>query len=460
MPKHILHGKGIVLPTITGALTVLSMFAANAHRIGWSELPVPLTLGILTGLAIYGFFWAIPITRKGSSITAAVTTACIMLWMVFPWREIAAGIIIVTIVIVRGLKAERIVQANRIMSLVIVAALCVSLGQGIIASIGSKAVVANIDSTIVLKEKPDIYFIVPDRFASPAALRESGIDISTFVAKLRELGFYVREDSMSSDAIQASHRPVETTRTLRFLASVLNMGEEVDIDIRRNVASGMVAHHEVGQILKANGYTYYHIGSWYEETRTNVEADVVYICPSYTLGDIVSGNEFSTAILERSILRYLNFSFALPNSVTAQTERNRHLYQLESFKQVVANETNPKFVFVHLMLPHPPYVWTVDGQPQVSRNKGEKELYLEQVQFAEGYLLGMVETIQDSNAIVIIQADEGMCFVEEEGLNESLSQTQWNGVLTAWRIPGTSEDSLQDVDTRDILRIVLDRLNQ
>jgi hypothetical protein len=456
MSKHLLRGKGIALPAITGILTVLSMFAANAYRIGWSDLVIPLGLGIVVGITLYGLFWYIPITRKGASITAAIATACIMLWMLFPWREITAGVIIVTIVAMRQTRVEKVGQIERIAFLVIIATLCVSLVQAIIIKASPQPTIASTTTSIVLKEKPDIYFIVPDRFTSPEGLRESGQDSSNFVSELKSLGFYVREDSLSSDTIEASHKPVETTRTLRFLASVLNMGKEVEINIRRNIASGMVAHHGVGRILKTNGYTYYHIGSWYEETRTNVEADKVYLYPSYTLGDYLSGSEFSTAILERSILRYLNFSFALPNSLTAQTERNRHMFQLASLEEVASKGASPKFVFIHLMLPHPPYVWTADGQTQESRDKGEMELYLEQAKFAEGYLLEMVKAIKNDNAIVIIQADEGMCFVSEKELNFDLSQTQWNGVLTAWKIPGMNEDSLQNIDTRGILRLVID----
>ncbi|MFC2032042.1 hypothetical protein ACFLUS_01535 [Chloroflexota bacterium] len=37
----------------------------------------------------------------------------------------------------------------------------------------------------------------------------------------------------------------------------------------------------------------------------------------------------------------------------------------------------PVFVFAHLMLPHPPYLWTGSGQPQEARTDDLEWLYLE-----------------------------------------------------------------------------------
>jgi hypothetical protein len=343
---------------------------------------------------------------------------------------------------------KAVIKALPVAAVVVMMAVLVSLGQsafGIARSSGdvvASQAVAKADNAY-----PDIYVIIPDRFGSPEALKESGLDASWFVQELRDRGFYVRENAMSSDAYKAGEKAPQTTRTLRFLASLLNFGESVDLGMGYNEAGGMVRNPEAVRVLHSMGYICYNVGSWYPETAISRAADHNYVYRAANPVQWLYVQEFGAAVLDRSIWRY----FIITGD---QTERDRQMFQLGAVKEIASGDVaHPKFVFVHLLLPHPPFVWAADGQPQ-NGDSGEMTKYLEQVQFTEGYLLEMLDSIPD-DAIVILESDEGICFTRPAFLNEGLSDTQWNGVLVAWRIAGAD---LAAVGHTEILGYAIDYL--
>ncbi|GAF96082.1 unnamed protein product, partial [marine sediment metagenome] len=146
-------------------------------------------------------------------------------------------------------------------------------------------------------------------------------------------------------------------------------------------------------------------------------------------------------------------------NVAADFERRRHQFQLKSVKEIASSGDKPFFVFVHLMLPHPPYIWTGSGQPQETKTDDLEWLYLEQVKFAEGYLLDMIDSIKNPEAVIIVQSDEGMKHDDTEW-NQKLSDIQWRGVLTAWHIPNSNDAELDAVEPHEILKHVIDKLRE
>jgi len=168
----------------------------------------------------------------------------------------------------------------------------------------------------------------------------------------------------------------------------------------------------------------------------------------------------AVAVLDRSLFRYLTtcpFQYITASDSIDEIRRQQHLFQLNTFIDIASSAPSPKFTFVHLLLPHPPYVWSADGSPNTDNLIPLPEQYMAQIKYTEGYLLQMVSSIKDDNAIIIIQADEGMAYTDNE-LNLQLSNTQWNGVLSAWRIPGISEDVLKTQRPEEVLKCAIDSL--
>lgn len=451
---------GFILPVMTGCLVVLSKFSSDAYRLGWGQLPASLAIGAVVGLFIWAVFFALPLTRSNSAVISCVITLMLMTWMAYPYPIIPEMVMVSTIIVLYDIKPSQNRVVATITFTVVALAIIVSLGQSVYAK-ASYARNEGTQKTAVmlgtLEHTPDIYFIVPDRFTSPSALEECGINTEDFVAELEARGFYVRCNALSDDeAKPKGNFPMPTTRTLRFMASVLNMGKEVDLSVPYNQSSNEVKNHLVGRILKKNGYTYHHIGDWWQETLFNPLADYNYIYEGYTMMGHFAGDELAIAVIDMSCLRDANVGSLLPVELLTKINRERNIYQLATFKDIAGNGEYPKFVFVHILLPHPPYTWAGDGSVR-TKPMGGMEAYLEQVKYTEGYLLQMVDAIEETDSIIIIQSDEGIAFGSPSA-NEKLSNNQWNGVLTAWRVPGEDFSKMQEVSITEVLGFAINSL--
>ena len=252
--------------------------------------------------------------------------------------------------------------------------------------------------------KPDIYYIILDRYAGEAVLKDLyGFDNSEFLNFLTKKGFYIADRST-----------MNYPRTLPSLAASLNM-EYIDFltaiagenTSDQTFAYPLVDNHKVGQLLKSQGYRYLHMGSWFEPTKVSTLADQNFI-----MGDLFLGIDgFSTELLETTlfapIIRRLS---SRTSSFEFDTQhRNRILYQFENLERIPSLDS-PKFVFAHILLPHDPYVFGKNCEELPSTAKASVLSYLDHVSCANKKTEKLVETILASSKIppiIVIQADEG-----------------------------------------------------
>jgi hypothetical protein len=259
-------------------------------------------------------------------------------------------------------------------------------------------------------KRPDIYFLVFDRYGSADAIQRRFGLTSDLYPWLREQGFQVPTDSHAN--YRATDFSLAATLNMRFLDELTR---EIGPDSGdRTPARAMIQDHEVGRFLKAQGYRYYHLGSWFEATRTIAIADQ----------NIVRGetSEFESVLRDTTILPATEDVLGTGTTADAGQpgespfrERVREGTRFQ-FRQLerIATAPGPKFVFAHFLLPHDPYVFRADGsaRPEAeSRATDEKELYAANLALANarireivGYLLSGPES---ERPIVIIEGDEG-----------------------------------------------------
>src|SRR3990172_1465221 len=252
--------------------------------------------------------------------------------------------------------------------------------------------------------KPDIYYIILDRYAGESTLEGLyGFDNSEFLEFLTKKGFYIADRST-----------MNYPRTLPSLAASLNMEyinflTEIagDNTSDQTFAYPLVDNHKVGQLLKSQGYRYLHLGSWFEPTKVSTLADQNFI-----MGDLYLGLDgFSTELLETTlfapIIRRLS-SRTSSFEFDAQ-HLNRILYEFENLAKIPPLES-PKFVFAHILLPHDPYVFGSNCEELPSTEKASIPSYLAHVSCANKKTEKLVETFLASSKtppIIVIQADEG-----------------------------------------------------
>lgn len=252
--------------------------------------------------------------------------------------------------------------------------------------------------------KPDIYYIILDRYAGESTLKDLySFDNRKFLDFLTEKGFYV-----------AGRSTMNYPRTLTSLAASLNMeyinfltkiaGENTS---DQTFAYPLINNHKVGELLKSQGYRYLHLGSWFEPTKVNPLAD-----QNFLMGDLYLGLDgFSTEFLETTLFapvirrlssRTSSFDFAIQH-------RNRILYQFERLEEI-PSLAGPKFVFAHILVPHEPFVFDENCDEITPTNKLSIPKYLAQLTCANQKTKHLIETILTNSKtppIIVVQADEG-----------------------------------------------------
>ncbi len=295
----------------------------------------------------------------------------------------------------------------------------------------------------------DIYFLVFDRYGSADALeRRFDITDNDMYGWLEERGFQVPANSHAN--YRATDFSLAATLNMQFLDNLTRDVGRVSDD--RTPAQDMIQEHEVGRFLKAQGYRYYQIGSWFGPTRAVAIAD-----ESLAYG---VATEFESVLNDLTIMPAID---RVRGVVTAEPNtRDRHREgSLFGFRQLrrVATAPGPKFVFAHILLPHDPYVFKADGSPlseAESKATPEAKLYRDHLAVANAQIKEIVSSLlagpEESRPIVIIEGDEGplMCKGVDCVKNTPEYLRIRLGNLVAMYLPGVDEvlpDTFTSVNT-------------
>lgn len=256
--------------------------------------------------------------------------------------------------------------------------------------------------------KPDIYYIILDRYAGNSTLKNLyDFDNREFLNFLRDKGFYVVDKST-----------MNYPRTLPSLASSLNMeyinfltevaGENTS---DQTFAYPLVDKHKVGELLKSQGYRYLHLGSWFEPTKVSTLADQNFIMGDLYLGLDGFSSEFLETTLFAPLIRWMTARDKAFDFVTQH--RERIIYQLDRLAEIPSLDS-PKFIFAHILAPHPPFVFgpncEVPADGGITAKDPSFKGYLDQLKCTNQKVEKLIETILASSEnppVIVIQADEG-----------------------------------------------------
>jgi hypothetical protein len=273
-------------------------------------------------------------------------------------------------------------------------------------------------------EKPDIYYIVPDRYARQDILQEFyHFDNSTFIQALEDRGFYV-----------ASQSSANYPKTFLSLASSLNLRhlDALPMVVGENSSDNtpvfqMVQNNMVATYLKDQGYRFVYSGDWWEPTRVNRLAD-------RNINLYADSDEFLRKYGETTILNPIFNHIFRKGDILGFSDnrvRDNHLYKFKELKKVVY-DPSPKFVLVHMLMPHSPYVLDAQCQPFWSKSDHkDPQEYVEQLQCANTQLLEIIDSIlthSKTPPVIIIQSDEGPFKVDE--MNKHGEGIDWTKVST------------------------------
>ena len=438
-------------PLFFAALPVLSMFAANPGQRSARELPD--SLAIVLAAAILLLLVAAAVYRNVGKAALAVSVLLLVWWLqvddgaVGAWLGTRRFVMPVTYLAVlawcvwlyrRHAPLTRLTGFSNWVALGAILPPAITLGvTGTRAQASTTSAQSIVASAV--SAKPDIYYMVFDRYGDEKTAAAYGLenDIDTYLAGK---GFYVARDSRSN-----------YMKTTLSLASSLN-AEYLDEVVRGQEKTANWApvyqhiwQHRVGGFLRSQGYSYTHLGSWFYPTRENPQATR-------------NVNYYTT--VPRAVLRLFDSQTFSPvqrafGPWLDDRLQNWHRVrrQLDDVARLVPT-AGPKFVFLHVLVPHPPYVFASDGSyvtKEQERQRSFAENYRNQVLAANTMIRGLVDGILRDSAsppVIIIQGDEGP-YPPGTGRDtfdwRTANGTQLlekTGILNAYYLPGAKSDAL------------------
>lgn len=260
-------------------------------------------------------------------------------------------------------------------------------------------------------QTPDIYYLILDRYAGEQTLKDYDFDNSDFYNYLKDKGFYIASASTSNyPKTFLSIGSILNMEYLDYLTQKTNGGATSD----ESIVTPLVQNNKVIQFLKSKGYSYIHVGSGWDPTRSNKNADRNFIMNG---GRYPFTDEFTSGFLQTTMAApILKLVYPDTTAVSQNPKNNDHrsriLYEFEVFNQI-PEIPGPKFVFAHILIPHDPFVLGKDCEPLTENavsSKKAMENYLNQLQCTNKKTKAAIEQIlskSEQKPIIIIQADEG-----------------------------------------------------
>ena len=226
---------------------------------------------------------------------------------------------------------------------------------------------------------------------------------------------------------------------------------------RRGSDRAALKDHAVGRFLTDLGYRYVHIGSRYEPTRTADRATVNR--------RLENTSDFTNAVIDSSltgtILERLGYT---EMDIRRQRQLDWARFGLDAIDQTV-NEPGPKFVFAHLLLPHPPYVLDEHGNTvpdDVDAKRSTADGYEAQMRYLDTRIEAVVDRLLDvpeeERPIIVLMGDEGPYPRRYEGnplIQGPDPEFDWSsitdeelkikyGILHAMLLPGVDEGDIPE----------------
>ncbi|MBN1373230.1 MAG: hypothetical protein JW987_14940 [Anaerolineaceae bacterium] len=334
-------------------------------------------------------------------------------------------------------KLKNTAEVTSGLSLVSAVLFILPIVQIVISLVGFSRSAAQIDQKVPIQKElqvqagqtmPDVYFIILDTYASQNfLLNELQFDNSAFIQELEALGFVVPRCSQSN-----------YVQTELSLSSTLNLDYLPVIDPRyvsgyqdRSELPALIKQSLVRRSLDQIGYKTVAFGTGYSWSEIR-DADVFYYPGDNGLSWLRNQaglNQFEAMYLRTTaglLLTTLQFSAMDDlNRVVDnpyQDHINIQLFDLDAISNV-PSISGPKFVFMHLLIPHGPFVFGPDGVLPVDEAVGAKESdggdltrasfvegFIPQIQYINNRMLPILEgIIQNSKTppIIIVQGDHG-----------------------------------------------------
>lgn len=446
-------------PPLFAAYTVLSLYAANTALIPPEEVYAPLAIVLGACFVVWGVLWAVlrdlGRAATGASLAAVgffsfgptldeihhtewgrgwTTSDLLPYWGAFWAALLIAGV----------WKWRRFSAPTRGLNIAAVALVAFPAFAIVTAWIrGGKTVVAAKGSSHAASfsgTRPDIFYVILDGYGRSDALkRDMNFDNSEFVEGLKKRGFYIAPDARSNYC--QTELSLTSSLNMDFLPNVVPGFTPEGKD--RAVLDDLMDRSRLSRTLRDYGYAYIGITSGFPGVHP-LSADLILKGPG-------GSSLFQSALLART--PFDNTTFGASSAFDRRREDLKAA--IENFGHLGAASIRPRFVFTHVLAPHPPFVFGPNGEAirphhmyaivdgsHFMQNGGTPEEYRNgytgQAQTIGRMMLKAIDELlakEKTPPIIVIQGDHGPKMHLDQELLEKTDISEVFPILNAYYVP-------------------------
>ena len=293
-------------------------------------------------------------------------------------------------------------------------------------------------------EKSNVYHIILDEYTDNEILtKKFGYDNTEFLNFLKTNKFYVPEKIFS----MSSSTPHE-------LNSILNMEYPESYGWVSDNYQKM-NDNKVMQIFSENNYRIIETNSMMRYKNFS------YVDENLCYDKNFINSEFLDQLLNKSIIRYFM------EKHQENTRRDTVRCSFDALNQIPIHSERPTYVFAHMYVPHPPFLFGPNGESITPDHGGisglqsweNPEGYTNQLIFATTEIKKIVENIilNDSSAIIIIQGDTGTLTGTDQESQKTFDDVyQSHSILYAIRI--SDDINPEEINSVNTYRIIFNHI--
>ncbi|RPJ63447.1 MAG: hypothetical protein EHM12_02280 [Dehalococcoidia bacterium] len=430
-----------VHPFLIALFPILFLFSNNMDIVPGRELAIPMAVCILMTVVVFLCF---KLVTKSYNKAGLITSVFLLLFFLYgsvrdfvfsPNARVSVTInfimlsiwtavfLIMTLAIMRShsnFDTETKFMNIAALSLLVLTQISIGINYSKAVDLAAREKAEASQSSALMQpdSRPDIYYIILDRYGRQDALKETfDYDNSEFTNYLAGKGFYVADQSYSNYDETLLSMP--SSLNMRYLTNTEGENPDLLLEAWKNNA--------VMQSLRSIGYQTIFIDS---DLRLKGMKQYAQVFTYSGIGGIPTG-PFEEALCDMTVLSPISrllgghgaaVSYAL-NTITAITDNS-----------------SPKFIYAHIICPHPPYIFNAGGEEKFKlfgNTTDDKTGYPSNLDFINGKMRGIIDWLlsKDRKPIIIVQGDHFMNFAGQQNIFK---------VLNAYYLPGKDYATLSE----------------
>ena len=286
---------------------------------------------------------------------------------------------------------------------------------------------------------PNVYYIILDEYGGPESTEYLNYDNSNFYEFLKDKNFIIPKKSTSN--FPMTNFSITTSMNMEYVNDISNI---VGKDSKNYLPlREMLYNSKVIENFKSLGYKIVIFESGSATPENFVLIDEI-ICQKQGIDSILLNTISRASMLGYFAERYEEGKI-----------RDRVNCAFSEIKTIENNIEKPIFAFVHILLPHSPYVFGPNGEPVIPGNPissekwDEKVAYIDQLKYANKEIKKVIEKIiqNDEKSIIILQSDHGSGFDIDWKNPTDPMILQRLSILNAYYVPEISENEFDEYIT-------------